>query len=447
MAVDFGEVGRTGLNRFGGIVREEFLKELQGLKGVRAFREMRDNDPLVGAVLFAIEMLIRRSSWRVEPGGKERADTEAAEFLQSCLDDMSVTWADTLTEILSMLTFGWSYHEIVYKRRLGDQRDPTKRSRFDDGKIGWRKLPIRAQETLYEWVFDESGGIQAMKQQAPPDYQLREIPIDKAMLFRTKVEKGNPEGRSVLRNAYRPWYFKKNIEEIEGIGIERDLAGLPVLTPPDNLDIWNPNNATATQYRTQAEDLVRSIRRDEQEGVLKPFGWTLELLSTGGRRQFDTNAIIGRYDQRIAQVVLADVILLGHEKVGSFALADSKTGLFAAGLGAWLDSIAEVFNRHAIPRLFRLNGFAVKKLPELKHGPVETPDLKELGEYIQRLSGSGVPLFPDDNLENYLRQVAKLPLKPEEEGVSKAERDELVEAAQELREALREVQARADGGA
>ena len=30
-----------------------------------------------------------------------------------------------------------------------------------------------------------------------------------ALLFRTKSRKDNPEGRSILRNAYRPWYFKE----------------------------------------------------------------------------------------------------------------------------------------------------------------------------------------------------------------------------------------------
>ena len=65
------------------------------------------------------------------------------------------------------------------------------------------------------------------------------IPMSKALLFRTKSRKNNPEGRSILRNAYRSWYFKRRIQEIEGIGIERDLAGLPVMHGPEGLDLWN----------------------------------------------------------------------------------------------------------------------------------------------------------------------------------------------------------------
>jgi len=421
----FQELGSTGLTRFGGWIDEEWLRDLKGQRGIRIYKEMRDNDPVIGAFLFAIKMLIRQASWRVEASGDTRQDEEAKTLLENCLEDMSHSWHDFVTEILSMLVFGWDYHELVYKRRLGDSRDPAKRSKFDDGRIGWRKIPIRAQETFWEWIFDdEDGSIKGLKQQPPPDYRLREIPIEKALLFRTEASKNNPEGRSILRNAYKAFYFKKNIEEIEGIGIERDLAGLPVAYVPPEL--LSPNATTEQRaVLKEIQRMVTKIRRDEMEGVVFPAeetpsgqktGYKLSLLSTGGRRQFDTTAIIERYDQRIAMTVLADFILLGHEKVGSFALASSKTSLFGLAIGAILDSITEVLNTYAVPRLFALNSFqGLSGLPRLAHGDVESPDLKELGEYINALSGAGVSLFPDDQLENYLRGVASFPEKPKEQ--------------------------------
>ena len=53
------------------------------------------------------------------------------------------------------------------------------------------------------------------------------------------------------------------------------------------------------------------------------------------------------------------------------------------------------------------------KLPTMEYGDIETPPLGDLGNYIQVLAGAGVPLFPDDNLENYLRGLASLPEKRE----------------------------------
>ena len=51
------------------------------------------------------------------------------------------------------------------------------------------------------------------------------------------------------------------------------------------------------------------------------------------------------------------------------------------------------------------------RLPSLATSDIEVPDLRELGEYIARLAGSGMELFPDDELENHLRTMASLPKK------------------------------------
>ena len=305
------EIGRIGQRRYGGTIYEEFLHELRGKRGIEVYREMSENDDVVGAILFAIEMLVRQCCWNVEPGGETAKDKEAAEFVESCMDDMQDTWIDTISEILSFLTYGWSFHEIVYKRRMGNTRDSRTKSKFNDGLIGWKKLPIRAQETLYQWEYDNEDNLLGMTQMPPPDFGTFTIPIEKALLFRTKSRKNNPEGRSILRNAYRSWYFKRRIQEIEGIGIERDLAGLPVIYGPEGAaDLWNKNIPQNAEIVAGLENMVRNIRRDEMEGVVLPFGYKLELLSSGGTRQFDTNAIINRYDTRIAMTVLADFIFL-----------------------------------------------------------------------------------------------------------------------------------------
>ena len=259
------EIGRIGQRRYGGVFYEEFLRELRGRRGIEAFHEMAENDDMVGAILFAVKMLVKQTDWTIESGGNSAKDKEAAEFVQSCLDDMQDTWIDTISEILSFLTYGWSLHEIVYKRRMGRTRDPRTKSKFADGLIGWQKLPIRAQETLYQWEYDKNDNLIGMTQQPPPSFETFTIPIEKALLFRTESRKGNPEGRSILRNAYRPWYFKRRIQEIEGIGIERDLAGLPVIIAPDGVDIWGDDPEMKKQYAA-LKALVQNIRRDQSEG-------------------------------------------------------------------------------------------------------------------------------------------------------------------------------------
>lgn len=411
MSNDSKEIGRVGQRRYGGIFYEEFLSELRGRKGAEVFTEMSNNDETIGAILFAIEMLVRQASWSVEPGGSTAKDREAAEFVKSCMDDMQQTWIDTISEILSFLTYGWSFHEIVYKRRMGRTKDNRTSSKYDDGLIGWMKLPIRSQETLYQWEYDDQDNLIGMTQMPPPDFGLITIPMTKAMLFRTRSRKDNPEGRSILRTAYRSWYFKRRIQEIEGIGIERDLAGLPVITTPEGMDIWDKDDEDMNAIRAGLEAMVKNIRRDSTEGLVLPFGYTFELTSTGGSRQFDTNSIIARYDTKISQTVLADFIQLGHESVGSFALSSDKTNLFSMAICAFLDIICQTFNSQGIPALIDINGdhFAgVTDYPRLTHGDIEDVDLATVATFIKDMTSIGV-IIPDESLEDYVRQLGKLP--------------------------------------
>lgn len=374
----------------------------------RIYQEMSDNDPVVGAILYVAEMLIRNVEWTTEAAGDSPADREAAEFLKQCMDDMEHSWADTISEILSMFTYGFSFHEIVYKVRKGPLESGRYRSKYSDGRVGWRKLPIRSQTSLHEWIFNDEGDVTHFVQLAEPDYKLTPIPMSKGLLFRTRVSRNNPEGKSLLRNAYRPWYFKKRIEEIEGIGIERDLAGLPVLQPPSELDLWNSDDPKMVSLRADAEKLIQSIRRDAEEGVLLPSGWELKLLSTGSSRQFDTNAIINRYDNRIAITMLSDLILIGGEKTGSFALAESKQSLLATALEAQIQNIADVLNKQAVPKLFQYNSFeGLTEYPKIVPGQVETPSLKEIALLLRSM---GLNIAGDMELMNYLRKLSTLPL-------------------------------------
>lgn len=405
------EYGRIGQQRWDGMFSEEFLPELRGIRGVKAYKEMANNDDIVGALLFAIKTLCRQVIWSVTPGGDSAKDEEAAEFVESCMYDMQNTWTDTISEILSFLTYGWSYHEIVYKRRNGKSRNVRLSSKYSDGLIGWQKLPVRAQDTLYRWEYDQYDNLVGMTQQPPPDYGLYTIPMQKAMLFRTESAKDNPEGRSILRNAYRSWFFKRRIQEIEAIGIERDLAGLPVIHVPEYLNIWDADDPEATKIYAALVTMVKNIRRNEYEGLVLPDGYKAELLSTGGSRQFDTNGIISRYNVSIAQTVMADFLMLGHEGTGSYSLSENKTEMFSVAIGTFLDIICETFNNQGIPALIDLNGShfdGITDYPELTHGDVGNADIERVAAFIKDMCGAGI-IIPDENLEDYVREIGNLP--------------------------------------
>jgi hypothetical protein len=443
-----GEIGQTGLSRWAGHVTDEPLKELQGLTGAKTFRQMASNDAVVAGILFAIEQLALQVSWRVEPASEDADDVARAEFIDQCLHDMSATWPETLREMLSVLVYGWSWHEVVLKRRGGATLEATRRSQYDDQRLGWRKWPVRAQETLDAWVFDDEGGVQAMRQVPPPDYVAVTIPIERSLLFRIGVHKNNPEGRSLLRGAYRSWYMRTRFEELLGIGVERDLAGYPILTvDKEGPDIWSGTTA-ATQKRGELERFVVRIRRDQCEGAVLPWWADLKLLSAPSRRQFDLPGLLAYYDRQIALSMMADFLLIGHEKVGSFALTREKTELFALSVEACLHSLASVINRHAIPRLLVVNGWPPSPAPRLIPGEIRRPTLEETSRFLREAAVAGMPLFPDDALEAYLRAQARFPARTPMEGVAEKAltRDGDRMPWEEWRDAVREVQAAADNG-
>ncbi len=404
-------IGASGLRHYGGFIFEEFLPELKWPQAGAIYQEMADNDPVVGSILFLAEMLIRGTIWEVESVSQEVVDVEAAHFVEECMHDMDDSWDSVVSEILSMLTYGFSFHEIVYKVRRGpDELSGRYHSKYTDGRIGWRKMPIRSQATLYNWKFNKENDLEAFVQHDLATGTFVDIPIKRGVLFRTRVSRENPEGKSMLRNAYRPFFFKKHFEEIEGIGIERDLAGFPVLTAPEDMDLWNADDEHMARIKGQAEELVASIRRDSEEGLVLPNGWDLKLLASGSSRQINIGDTIARYDDRIAITMLADIVLMG-QKAGSYALADVKQSMLGAALQSVLLNISDVFNKHAVPQLLKINNMLVANPPIIKPRKIQSPSLREVALILRSM---GLNIAGDRELQNHLRYLLDIPAVSEE---------------------------------
>lgn len=456
----FKDIGQTGLKRSAGIIDEEFLPALRGTKAVKVFTEMWRNDATCHSLVFAIQQLIAQTKWTVTIEEHTPEGEEAVKFLESVMNDMSQSWEETITEILTCVVYGWSFHEIVYKRRLGPwEKDPSKRSKYTDGLIGWRKLPIRAQETMQRWVFDDNGGIKGMVQMAAPKYEQKTIPIEKALLFRVGAHKNSPEGVSFLRSAYRSWFIKKRMEEFEAVGVERDMAGMPVVRIPSKL-MKDKDPQSVAMYKA-FKNLVRNIRRDEHNGVIMPSDvdeatktrlYELELMSSTGSKTMDTNMIIQRLQRDILSTVLADFIQLGSTSTGSYAMHVDKTGIFKQALSAVVNGIADVFNRHAVPRLFAMNGWRPEELPKFKPEPVENPNLSELGQFMTSMASLGETWFPDPVLSKFIRDIASLPeMSAEKEEAlmdqeSQSLQDSYMESAIGTEQKANELQFQAEGG-
>ena len=165
------------------------------------------------------------------------------------------------------------------------------------------------------------------------------------------------------------------------------------------------------------QDIVRNIRNDEQAGVILPALWDeagnkllwLELLGSPGSRTFDTNSIINRYSREIAISVLQDILLLGHEKVGTQALAVEKRDLSDAALTSWLDEIGSVISSHVTPRLLALNGLPTQLAPTWEHASLRDDDLAVMAQILSDLGSAGYALAGDPAMEDWVRQMFGFP--------------------------------------
>ena len=172
----------------------------------------------------------------------------------------------------------------------------------------------------------------------------------------------------------------------------------------------------AQHDRGQWENVVRNLRTDEQNGIVIPSTrdehgnllYELTLLSTGARRQSDTNALIQRYNAEIAMAALSDFMLLGHSRVGTFALGVTKTELFATAFSYVLDVIANEINEREIPRVLALNG--IKGEAKLVHGKPGNVDLERFSKMVETLVKAGMPVASvDGRRERFIFEQLGLP--------------------------------------
>lgn len=418
------ELGRTGLKIQAGRADEEWNPKIKGRRGVLGFKEMFEQDIVVGTGFSLIELVVGRVPWRLDVQAKEGSEGSASakaarDFVEECRNDMSHTWQQMVTDAVSgKLWAGFHFDEICYKRREGpDAVDPKNRSKFSDGKIGWAKFASRAQETLDRWIFDENDAAQAFVQRDPnQSFNTYTIPFEKGVLFRHRPQKNNPEGRSILRHAWTSYFTAKRIREDEAIGISRDFTGMPMFfIPPEYLS----PNATPEQKALvdYLNTLMQQMQTGERNGAVLPSeendagnktGFAFKLMASPGAKQHNSDAIIRRYEQAIAFALFVEFIMLGRDNVGSWALDEGKQtrfGLFVEGV---LTEVRDVLQRFAIDRLCAINGIAPEDVPQLAFGEVRAPNLQELAS-ILTAAHSIDALEVDDKLRDWIRKIAKLP--------------------------------------
>ena len=422
-------LGVAGDNTSNGQIRaDEFLPELRGKKAIRKYREMRDNDSTIGAVMYATEQVLRDVDLKVMPANDSAEAKEEAEFVKSVLDDMDHTLDDHIAESLSNLSYGFAWFEVIYKRRSGPtERSDKKRSKYSDGRMGVRKIAIRAPWTISRFDVDQqTGDVKGIYQDGSGYNNSNYIPTRKSLYYRTTTINGDPAGRSILRNAYTSYEYVNNLQSIEAIAVERELAGIPVARIPAE---YLSGDATASQsgFVNNLQSILRDVKFNEQGYIILPSDTypdkdgaptnqklvDVELMSSSGSRNIDIDPIVRRYQHDIARSVLSEFLMLGGGNTGSYALSKSKTDLFLRALESYIQAIVDVLNKQLVERLWELNGLNYDLMPTIEAGDVAPHDLREVAAFLRNLNGANIDVSSHPEVVKDLMDIADLEYDPE----------------------------------
>ena len=390
-------IGTTGLKHMGGRIREEYLNALKSWSSeVKLYLEMRD-DPIIGAQLDAIKLPLQAATFDVQPSpGGSPNDAAAAEWLWDCMNNMDgQTWNSHVEDALESLDFGFALGELVLDKRA-------------DGRLWLRNIDPRGQESLDRWEYDEAerDKLDAFVQLDPNSGGTFTIPISKCLHFKFRGRKGNPQGKSLLRALYWPYKFARNLEDLEGIGIERDVGGMPVAKLKEGG--YEDNDIVTLKAA------LKGLRKDEEVYLIEPEGVDIRAYA-GGSKIYDTNVVIDRWHKIMLMRFFSQFLILGMGNVGTQALVKGSHDFFALALEAVQRYLLETWNQQLVPYLFKFNQWPnISGYPTIVWEKPGRVDLVALVNFMNTAIGAKL-LTPTDLDEDHIRSLADLPELPDEE--------------------------------
>lgn len=408
------EFGDTGTTIYGGIISgEEYNPDLSGTRKYSIYDRMRKGDATIAASLKVLKLPLRSANWYVKPANDDKLSQEQAKFIEHNLKEaMTITWDDFLRSALLMLDYGVYIFEKVFT--YVEYEGKT--------YIGWKKFASRHPKTVNAWqMSNKEAGI---RQQRTTTGEV-DIPMEKLLIFTNEKEGDNWEGISILRSAYKHWFFKDTFEQIDAMAFERQGLGVPYCKIPAGANEKDKSNA---------KNLVQNLRANEKAYVVFPEGYEVGFLDMKGKNQRDPENSIAYHNRQIVLNVLAQFLMLGSGgEGGSYALSEDQSDFFYDSLQSVAKNIKDVVNKYAIRQLCDINWPGMKQYPTLEYDNLGSIDKEAFSTMINTLVGSNI-ITADEGLEDYIRKELDFPELSEEAKKLKKEqpRDQKPAQAREL---------------
>ena len=284
----------------------EYVPELRGFRrSIEVFTKMR-NDSQVEAVLNLIKMPILGSIWEIECENKQIKN-----FVEDQLK-MGTEFLDLLEQLLTFVEFGFSAFEITKKYNKSGRL-----VELDD-------VGFRAQSSISNWFKDGS-----IEQYVPGSINTVKIPNERLMLTSFRREGDAYWGRSILRSAYKNWWYREELLRLVAISARRFAVGVPIAEP--NWEDLQPGEIRAhptPAEKESAKNILKRLASGEDSWILSDGVYKYSFLSLQENQRLDLEPPVIYHDNQISKMSFSSFIQFGTSGGGNRSLLASFLDLF-----------------------------------------------------------------------------------------------------------------------
>lgn len=424
------EAGVMGVAVFGGYIDHGEKNPLLGDgKRFETAADILANISVAGASVRYFLNLLANPRWHVTPVDDSGPAREAAEFVEEVMSGMASSWTRIIRRAGLYKFHGFGINEWTAKK-------------LPSGRVGFSDIEVRAQHTIEKWDVAPNGTVLGIVQRSPQDGSELIIPRWKMVYLKDDTLSDSPDGMGWFRHLVEPSQRLKEYLTLEKIGLERDLAGVPVGRAP--LAAINKLVNAGTLSKEDANRIVQGLKdfvkmevKKQNTGIVldsQTFEnqtsdgtnysnvkqWDVELLKSDAGSMQELGDAIHRINVEMARIIGTEILYIGSDGKGSMALSKDKSNNLFLNVNGTLDEMTEAFTKDVIGPLWRMNGLPPELMPHFTHEDIAVRDAEQISITLRNLASSGAILEPNDPAINDLRDMLGISRAPEVSSLSVA---------------------------
>lgn len=341
---------------------------------ISTYRKMRDNYQ-ISACLNVIAFMLQKLDWYVD------ADESTEEVKKVVETSIGNVWTQLMRGVTKSVWSGYSPMTKVFSL---------------DGKyIVLKKIRDLAPETCTIRTdpkgnfdgFDQYKG-QSVEEKIDPKY---------AFWVAFQMEDGDLYGNSMLKSAYKPWYYQELVHLFANRYYER--FGEPVVKGMAPNEIIEDKDGTKREAMATIQALGESLKSnsvitipsetDDKGNLLYDIKYLESQM-----RGVDFDTYLKRLDMEMARAIFIPDLMFGSGRVGSYELGREQKATFITGLMGIADDIFGYIQNYIVRQIVYLNFGETSVAPKLKYMPLSIVNQDTYATIVQSLINRG-RVFPD----------------------------------------------------